>query len=145
MSFGSLTPGKLAPAGLKPELEGRFLSGHLQFVLTGFTHETGFRVFTFEKMGPDRVWTRCIVKADLALIRHYGIHIQELPLLCRALLERPPLDGALLRTLTFTEAEMRVCATDRAAAKDLAKKRKVPHRPGGETPGAAWRGVGTSS
>ena len=95
----------------------------MQFVLTGFTQDLGFRVFSFERVGDDRVRTKCTVRADLALIRRYGIQIQELPLLCRALLDR---SGTAGEVFTFSEEEMRVCANDRALARDLAaSKRKV--------------------
>jgi hypothetical protein len=112
----------------------------MQFVFTGFTHDMGFRVFGFERMGEDRVRTQCTVKADLALVRRYGIQIQELPLLCRGLLDRRE-EGGELGSCTFTEEEMRVCADERTAARALAaSKRKAPHKPAGENVGAAWRG-----
>jgi len=112
----------------------------MQFVLTGFTHDLGFRVFAFERMGEDRSRTKCTVRADLALVRAYGIQIQELPLLCRGLLDRLE-EGSELESLIFTEEEMRVCANERTAARiEAASKRKPPHRPSGENIGAAWRG-----
>jgi hypothetical protein len=112
----------------------------MQFVLTGFIHEMGFRVFTFERIGEDRLRTKCTIKADLALVRRYGIQIQELPLLCRGVLDRREEEGAV-PSLTFTEDEMRAWADDRAAARlEAAKKRKAPHRPAVENPGSAWRG-----
>jgi hypothetical protein len=112
----------------------------MQFVLTGFSHDMGFRVFAFEGIGEDRVRTKCTVKADLALVRKYGIQIQELPLLCRGLLDKRE-QGGELRPLTFTEEEIRACAQDRAAARArAASKRKIPHRPPSEKLGAAWRG-----
>ena len=112
----------------------------MQFVLTGFTHDMGFRVFTFERVGEDRTRTQCTIRADLALVRRYGIQIQELPLLCRSVLDRREEDGPV-PSLTFTEDEMRACATDRAAARlEAAKKRRPPHRPAVENPGSAWRG-----
>jgi hypothetical protein len=116
-------------------------SAKMQFILMGFTQEMGFRVFSFERTGEDRIRTKCTVKADLALIRRYGIQIQELPLLCRSLLDRCE-EGRDFQSLTFTEEEMRACATERAAAREgaLARKRKPPHRPVGENVGAAWRG-----
>ena len=49
----------------------------MSFVLTGFTHDRGFRVFAFDHIGTDRVRTQCIVRADLALIRHYGIQTRS--------------------------------------------------------------------
>ena len=112
----------------------------MQFVLTGFTHDMGFRVFTFDRVGEDRVRTPCSVKADLAVVRRYGIRIQELPLLCRGLLDRTE-EGAEIRSLIFTEEAMKSFVDDRSAARDLAaKKKKMPHRPSGENLGAAWRG-----
>ena len=60
----------------------------MQFILTGFTQDLAFRVFAFERMGLDRIRTKFVVKADLALVRRYGIQVQELPLLCRTLLDR---------------------------------------------------------
>lgn len=112
----------------------------MQFVLTGFTHDMGFRVFAFSRMGQDRAQTSCTVRADLALVRRYGIHLQELPLLCRCLLDRGE-EQEEARSLTFTEEEMRVCADERATRQGAAaRKRKPPHRPTPENAGAGWRG-----
>lgn len=112
----------------------------MQFVITGFTHDMGFRVFAFERLEEDRTRTKCTVRADLALVQRYGIRIQELPLLCRGLLDRGDIPGEI-QALTFSEDEMRVCADERTAAREAAaSKRKTPHRPTTETPGAAWRG-----
>lgn len=114
-------------------------SAQVQFILTGFTQDMGFRVFTFERIGDDRIRTKCTVKADLALIRGYGIRIQELPLLCRGLLDHGD-SGCEMQSLTFGEVEMRACADERTAAHDAAvAKRKPPHRPAGENLGAGWR------
>jgi hypothetical protein len=105
---------------------------NLRNTLVGFTHENGFRVFSFDRLGDDRVRTRCTVRADLALIRAYGIQIQELPLLCRGLLDRCE-EGREIQSLTFTEGDMRDCATERAAVRETAaKKRKSWRRPAGE-------------
>ena len=112
----------------------------MQFILTGFTQELGFRVFAFERLGEDRVRTRCTVKADLVLVRRYGIRLQELPLMCRGLLERGD-ESDVTPAMTFSEEQMRACANERAAAKEgAAHKRKPPRRPVVENPGAAWRG-----
>jgi hypothetical protein len=112
----------------------------MQFVLTGFTHDKGFRVFAFDRIGEDRVRTKCTVRADLSLIRNYGIHIQELPLLCRGMLDRSG-DAAAMPALIFAEEQMKACATERAAARDsAASRRRTPHKPSGENLGAAWRG-----
>jgi hypothetical protein len=115
-------------------------SATMQFMLTGFTQDLAFRVFAFERMGSDRVRTKMVVRADLALIRRYGIQVQELPLLCRNLLERSD-NGAETRTLTFSEDDMCLHAKDRASAKEAAaSKRKPPRRTPSENVGAAWRG-----
>ncbi|MBZ5609209.1 MAG: hypothetical protein LAP38_13180 [Acidobacteriia bacterium] len=112
----------------------------MQFILTGFTHDTGFRVFAFDRIGEDRIRTQCTVRADLTLIRTYGIQIQDLPLLCRSFLDRRD-EGGEMRTWTFSEEEMRACASERAEARALAaSKRKPPQKPAGENAGAAWRG-----
>ena len=112
----------------------------MSFILTGFRQDLGFRVFAFERRETARSRMEFTVKADLGLIRRYDIRVQELPLLCRGLLERRE-DGEDSRALTFTEDEMRACANDRTAAKnEAARKRKPPRRPTGESPGAAWRG-----
>jgi hypothetical protein len=122
----------------------------MPFILTGFRQDMGFRVFAFERRETTRSRMEFTVKADLGLIRRYDIRVQELPLLCRSLLERQEasetqrataVSDAETRALTFTEDEMRSCASDRAAAKtEAARKRKPPKRPTGENPGAAWRG-----
>jgi hypothetical protein len=107
----------------------------MQFVLTGFTHDMGFRVFAFERISDDRVRTKCTVRTDLVLARKYGIQIQELPLLCRNLLDRNGL-GDDFHSLTFTEDDIRTCANERAAARQAAaSKRKSPYRPSTGTPG----------
>ena len=101
----------------------------MQYVLTGFTQDVGFRVFAFDGLGEDRVRTEYKVRADLALIRRYGIRVQELPLLCRGLLERR--DPALeQRTFTYSEDDMAVhlgvCAERDAAAQKKRAARRPP-------------------
>jgi hypothetical protein len=99
----------------------------VQFILTGFTPDTGFRVFAFEGIRADQTRAEFTVRTDLALIRKYDIRVQELPLLCRGLLERRD-DGQQERTFTFTEDEMRIHAKGRAADRDAAEKRKSTRR-----------------
>jgi hypothetical protein len=110
----------------------------MRYILTGFSHDSGFRVFAFEGIGEDRVRTKFFVRADLALIHSYGIRVQELPLLCREILERRN-EGEEQRTFTYTDTEMcrhaQLCAT-----RDAAQKRKGPRRPHSGNVGAAWRG-----
>ena len=110
----------------------------MQFILTGFTQDTGFRVFAFEGIAGDRTRTAFTVRTDLALIRRYGIRVQELPLLCRGLLERRD-DGVQERTMTFTEEGMRLHADSRAADRDAAQRRKSTRRPPPTRPETGWR------
>jgi len=111
----------------------------MQFILTGFTQDLGCRVFAFEGIAVDRIRMAFTVRADMALIRRYGIQIQELPLLCRGILERRD-EASETQALTFTEEEMRTWATARAAAKDeAAQRRRPPRRSSTESLGAAWR------
>ena len=96
----------------------------MQFILTGFTQETGFRVFAFEGIGAQRIRTEFTVKTDLELIRKYGIRVQELPLLCRRLLERED-TAEQKRTWIFSEQEMRVYANTCIAEHDAEKSKKA--------------------
>jgi hypothetical protein len=109
------------------------------FSLTGFSQDMGFRVFSFERVAADRTRTHCTVRADLTLIRTYGIRVQDLPLLCRGLLERHDED-APPGTLTFTEEDMRLHAVNSAAMRDAAALKKKPSRRiPSENTGSAWR------
>jgi hypothetical protein len=116
----------------------------MQFILTGFTQDREFRVFAFEGIAADRVRTPFTVRADLGLSRTYGIRLQELPLMCRAVLElreEGQEEKSLENALTFTEDAMRIHASNCVAARALAaQKKKAPRpRPATETNGAAWR------
>jgi hypothetical protein len=111
----------------------------VQFILTGFTQDRGFRVFAFEGIAADRGRVAFTVRADLDLSRRYGIRLQELPLMCRGLLEHRE-EGEEQHALTFTEDAMRTHASDSAAARSLAAlKRKSSRKPANENNGAAWR------
>jgi hypothetical protein len=115
-------------------------STKINFILAGFTQDQGCRVFAFEGIGADHTRTAFTVRADLAMSRRYGIRIQELPLLCRGLLDRR--DGEdPSRTVVYTEAEMSANATERAVAREEAarKRKQQPRRPSAETLGEAWR------
>jgi hypothetical protein len=105
-----------------------------QFTLSGFTHQDGFRVFAFEREGEGRTRTKYSVRAELALAVKYGIHLQELPLLCRTLLDQRSASVAI-PPLTFTEEQIRACAAARALA---ASKRSPSSRPRADNTGTAW-------
>jgi hypothetical protein len=111
----------------------------MQFSLIGFSQDMGFRVFAFEGTAADRTRSEYTVRADLALTRKYGIRVQELPLLCRGLLERAG-EGEQKCTATFTEEEMRLHAHNCAAARNAAmQKRKSPRTPPTQQIGSNWR------
>jgi hypothetical protein len=96
------------------------------FVLTGFSHDLGFRVFEFDGVDEARTRTHYTVRADLTLVRRHGVRIQELPLLCRRLLDASEAPG---RSLTLSEAEMIACAEK---IRNQAKARKPWQRPSDE-------------
>jgi len=95
----------------------------MQFILMGFNQETDFRTFAFQGIAADRTRTEFTVRADLVLSRKYGIRVQELPLLCRRLLERDD-RGEERHTLTFTEEDMRLHADTQTAQVKASPKRK---------------------
>jgi len=112
----------------------------MDYVFTGFRQDNSVRQYSFEGIDADRKRTAFTVGADLALIRKYDIRVQELPLLCRAVLERR-IAGEPRRSLTFTEEDMRTHATSAAAAREAAAhKRKSGRRPVSPRVGQAWRG-----
>ncbi|MGH9632393.1 MAG: hypothetical protein ACRD7E_29150, partial [Bryobacteraceae bacterium] len=85
-----------------------------------------------------------IVGADLALLRKYHIAVQEVPLLCRRLLEGLG-DGPEPQSLMFTEEDMAGYANKRTAARDAAaQKKKIVHRSPHRL-GAAWRPPGQAT
>ena len=108
------------------------------FTLTGFRESTGFRVFQFEAIAPDRTRTPYTVRADLAMSRRYGIRLQELPLLCRGVLDRRD-ETTENRALTYSEADMSLYKDAATAREEAAKHRKPPRRPATENTGNAWR------
>jgi hypothetical protein len=110
----------------------------MEFVLTGFRQEINVRQYTFEAVAEDRRRTRVTVGADLALIRKYKIPLQELPLLCRRLLEGNGV-AAKSSSLMFTEKEMLGYAKDRAAAEEAAALKRRAHRVPVSRRAAGWR------
>ena len=109
------------------------------FLLTGFRNEQGSRVYAFEGVGPDRVRNPCTVVTDLALIRKYSIRVQDLPLLCRGLLERQ--ESVLPHArLILDESEMSNHASRLAEAKQAQDAKRSPYRKtAGNRNGVAWR------
>jgi|SRR5215469_18860945 len=98
----------------------------MQYVLTGFTNDMGFRIFAFDVVGDDRVRTAYSVRADLTLVRKYGIKLQELPLLCRGILEQRVFGSHHQSTFTYTEAEMCTHSDARTVAAENVKAARKP-------------------
>ncbi len=131
------TPG----AGKRAPQEPRKIlvdNSKMQFVLQGFSQVVGLRVFAFEGITTDHQRTPFTVSADLSVARRYGIRLQELPLLCRGVLERGH-DGGKDRKFAYTEEEMRIHSCNAAAEKEAARKRKPFRRPVSSLIGGAWR------
>ncbi len=118
----------------------------MQFLLTGFSDDVGFRVFAFQGVAADKTRSPFSVRADIALIRKYGIRVQELPLLCRGILELRN-EGEQTRTVIFTEEDMRLHSVHAAEEKEAAARKKPRRQPatpqeGATQPGSSWRGPG---
>ncbi len=97
-----------------------------QFLLTGFTQAAGIRTYAFE----GRIDARRIdytVEVDLALIPGFGIRIQDLPLLCRELLQQRAQPDEI-SSVVFTEQRMRSHAERLAVAREEAEHRKKQGR-----------------
>jgi len=109
----------------------------MQYILKGFSRISEFRVFAFEDAG-DSTHRAFTVRTDLALTRRYGIRLQELPLLCRAILEQRQ-DVEEQQSFTYGEADMRLHADDAAARAEAARHRRGPRRPASSNTGIAWR------
>ena len=99
-----------------------------EFVLSRFHQEDGIRYYIFQRPDDDGASIEFTVDADVTLLRKYGIVLQELPLLCRHLLEKQDA-GSPSRAVTFSEDLMKEQADHRAAVKQAAQlKKKVYHR-----------------
>jgi hypothetical protein len=99
----------------------------MRFVLTGFSHNTGSRVFAFEGIAADFTRITFSVSADVELSRRHGIRVQELPLICLRILEQHD-TGEQERNLTFAEEDMRAYRDKCAAERDAAIRRKKSPR-----------------
>jgi hypothetical protein len=100
----------------------------MNFILTGFRQDAEYRVFDFEGIADDRSRSAFAVRADLGLIRQFGIRVQELPLLCRALLDQMG-DVPGRHAITFTAEKMRQHAQNCAQAMVDAQARRSRRAP----------------
>ena len=103
----------------------------MEFALTGFAPDAVFRVFQFDGIKGNVRQSGFSVRTDLSLVRKYSIALQDLPVLCRKLLEDL---GEGNHSLTFTEDQMRTHAQFREAEREVARNKKsmrrIPLKPG---------------
>ncbi len=100
----------------------------MQFILTGFRQDARYRVFEFEGIAADRSRSAFAVRADLGLIRQFGIRVQELPLICRSLLDQMG-DAPGRHAITFTAERMQQHAQRCAGAIADAQARRSRRAP----------------
>ena len=93
----------------------------MAFVFLGFDHSATHRQFRFESIGADRCRTPVVVIADLLLARQYHILPQNLPLLCRKLLEHTDAGELAAGVITLTQTHME--ALDQAARAETEQKK----------------------
>lgn len=87
----------------------------MTYVLTGFFQDGGFRVFSYDGISSDHRRSPFWVRADLALARQHKLAVQDLPLLCRGVLDNRASEAGE-HTLTFSKAEMAELAEARERA-----------------------------
>lgn len=108
-----------------------------QFIFTGFTQTAGIRIYAFEgTVDVQRI--HFTVTVDLQLIPGYGIRIQDLPLLCRELLQRR-VEPDAISAFVFTEQEMRSHSEKLTTAREEAERKKKPRPVPNTNPVADWR------
>jgi hypothetical protein len=95
----------------------------VQFVLVRFTQSGNIRQFIFERVTAERTRIVYTVDADLLALREYRISVQELPLMCRRLLEAAP-EGDPTRAFSLTEPQMRQHAAAATAVLEQAALKK---------------------
>src|SRR5687767_700178 len=99
----------------------------MDFLLAGFKDTGGVRRYHFDWIAADRSRHAVIVSADLGIARKHQVRIQELPLLCRQLLDTIE-EAGLSAPIALTEDHMiAIQALARAAAEK--KSQKPPRRP----------------
>lgn len=97
----------------------------MHFTLAGFGQIANIRRYHFDGVDDARRTQRFSVDVDLELIHRYRIPIQELPLLCRRVLER----GTDVASVMLPESDMVRYADDRAAGAGLRKKPRAHRSP----------------
>jgi|SRR5579871_2461317 len=110
-----------------PSPRSRHRDKSTELILTGFRQANGIRSYMYQCQHEDGSSSEFTVDAEVNLLQKHGIGLQELPLLCRRVLEKQNSD-VLLRTVTFTEDLMKEQADQRTALKQAAQNKRKPHR-----------------
>ena len=98
----------------------------MEFMLTGFRQDENVRRYTFQGVDADRKRSEFTVGVDLSLVRKHRIPMQELPLLCRGVLQDRPSEEAAA-PLMYTEKDMLGYTVKRAAEREVAEQKKRSH------------------
>lgn len=97
----------------------------MTYIFTGFHQVNDVRQFAFDCVADDKSRTQITVDADLALARKHFILVQDLPLLCRRLLETSERSHGT-DSMTFSEENMVAVETAIRAAKVDRKPGRKP-------------------
>lgn len=95
----------------------------MQYLLMAFRQHDNVREYSFKGTGPDMTPVDFIVDVDLALVRRHRIPMQDMPLLCRRLLEEKSVSEPELR-ITFPEERMQDLARRAEAEKASQESRR---------------------
>lgn len=106
----------------------------MAFTVIGFSQNGNIRQFLFERSAGHNTHTRYTVDANLVPLRTFGISVQELPLMCRRLLEALP-EGDGTRALTLGEDDMRRHAEAAEAVLEQARRKRASAFNGARRPG----------
>lgn len=112
----------------------------MSFVFRGFQQTNGQRTYTYDGVAADRSRSEFTVLVELAMLRRHKISLQELPLLCRGVLDNEAALAGEQRAYAFGEVQMCVQDAHVAAKAEAAQKRRkiVPKRPPAHNPEHAW-------
>lgn len=106
------------------------------YIFTGFQQANAIRQFAFDCVADDKTCTKITVGADLALARKHFILMQDLPLLCRRLLETSE-EIRQAGPMMFSEDQMLAVETAKVNAKAEKKPARTPVA--SNRLGQAWR------
>lgn len=110
----------------------------MEFILMGFDQWASTREFRFEIIKADRCRTPVVVVADLSLAREHNIQLQDLPLLCRELLEHSEAGALSSGIVTLTKTHMAALSEAARIAREAKKPRRFRQGVSSKV-GNAWR------